>query len=464
MGLIIGFITILLVGFLIIRGYNAKGVLFVGGVGLLLIAVALGKAIGGEKSTGLFFVDISNLIFSLMEKRGGGLGLLIMVLIGFSAYMSHIGANDTVIRVLSRPLGHIRSPYFLLLGAFFIGSLLSFAISSATALGAFLMATLFPILTNLGISRPSAAAVCATTAMLTLAPTAPDVVLAAEQAGIPVKDYAFSYMIPMSVLAILATAVAHFFWQPYCDRKEGLLPQGGGERIQMDLSALKKAPTFYMLLPFLPIAGMLIFDGKVPIAGRVMPEMSLGAVVVLTLIISLIIEYCRHPRAKDLYEGLEVAYKEMGAAFAGVVILLIAAGVFAEGLSNIGFVDEMIALVEKSGAAGVTMMFALVGVTLLVVVASGSGNAAFYAFVEIAPKMAAKLGINPAYLILPMQQASNVGRTLSPVSGVIVAVSGAGNLSPMLLVKRTAIPTLVALAVVVLYTLIFVPLHLPAAP
>ena len=452
MGLIIGFITILLVGFLIIRGYNAKGVLFVGGVGLLLIAVALGKAIGGEKSTGLFFVDISNLIFSLMEKRGGGLGLLIMVLIGFSAYMSHIGANDTVIRVLSRPLGHIRSPYFLLLGAFFIGSLLSFAISSATALGAFLMATLFPILTNLGISRPSAAAVCATTAMLTLAPTAPDVVLAAEQAGIPVKDYAFSYMIPMSVLAILATAVAHFFWQPYCDRKEGLLPQGGGERIQMDLSALKKAPT------------LLIFDGKVPIAGRVMPEMSLGAVVVLTLIISLIIEYCRHPRAKDLYEGLEVAYKEMGAAFAGVVILLIAAGVFAEGLSNIGFVDEMIALVEKSGAAGVTMMFALVGVTLLVVVASGSGNAAFYAFVEIAPKMAAKLGINPAYLILPMQQASNVGRTLSPVSGVIVAVSGAGNLSPMLLVKRTAIPTLVALAVVVLYTLIFVPLHLPAAP
>ena len=271
-------------------------------------------------------------------------------------------------------------------------------------------------------------------------------------------------MIPMSVLAILATAVAHFFWQPYCDRKEGLLPQGGGERIQMDLSALKKAPTFYMILPFLPIAGMLIFDGKVPIAGRVMPEMSLGAVVVLTLIISLIIEYCRNPRAKDLYEGLEVAYKEMGAAFAGVVILLIAAGVFAEGLSNIGFVDEMIALVEKSGAAGVTMMFALVGVTLLVVVASGSGNAAFYAFVEIAPKMAAKLGINPAYLILPMQQASNVGRTLSPVSGVIVAVSGAGNLSPMLLVKRTAIPTLVALAVVVLYTLIFVPLHLPAAP
>ena len=227
-----------------------------------------------------------------------------------------------------------------------------------------------------------------------------------------------------------------------------------------------------MLLPFKPKAGMQNFYCKIEIGGWVMPEMSLGAVVVLTLIISLVIEYIRSlyhrlkgeqqsSGAKALYEGLEVAYREMGAAFAGVVILLIAAGVFSEGLSSIGFVNDMIALVEKSGSAATIMMLALVGITLLVVVASGSGNAAFYSFVEIAPKLADKLGINPAYLILPMQQASNVGRTLSPVSGVIVAVSGAGNLSPMLLVKRTSVPTLVALTVVIVYTFVFVPLHLP---
>ena len=82
MGLIIGFLTIFLVGFLIIRGYNAKGVLFVAGVALMLFAVAfLGKPIGGEKATGLFYVDISNIIYNLMANRGGGLGLLIMVLI-----------------------------------------------------------------------------------------------------------------------------------------------------------------------------------------------------------------------------------------------------------------------------------------------------------------------------------------------------------------------------------------------
>ena len=104
LSILIGVLALIAAGGFIIKGYNAKGVLFVAGVALMLFAVAfLGKPIGGEKATGLFYVDISNIIYNLMANRGGGLGLLIMVLIGFSAYMSHIGANDTVIRILSHP-------------------------------------------------------------------------------------------------------------------------------------------------------------------------------------------------------------------------------------------------------------------------------------------------------------------------------------------------------------------------
>ena len=40
------------------------------------------------------------------------------------------------------------------------------------------------------------------------------------------------------------------------------------------------------------------------------------------------------------------------------------------------------------------------------------------------PKLAHSSGINPAYLSIPMLQASNLGRTISPVSGVVVAVAG----------------------------------------
>ncbi|STI87616.1 C4-dicarboxylate transporter DcuC [Escherichia coli] len=43
------------------------------------------------------------------------------------------------------------------------------------------------------------------------------------------------------------------------------------------------------------------------------------------------------------------------------------------------------------------------------------------AFVEMIPKLAHSSGINPAYLTIPMLQASNPGPYLSPVSGVVVA-------------------------------------------
>ncbi len=79
----------------------------------------------------------------------------------------------------------------------------------------------------------------------------------------------------------------------------------------------------------------------------------------------------------------------------------------------------------------------------------GSGNAPFYAFVEMIPKLAHESGINPAYLSIPMLQASNLGRTISPVSGVVVAVAGMANISPFEVVKTDIRPVIVGLIVVI---------------
>ena len=88
---------------------------------------------------------------------------------------------------------------------------------------------------------------------------------------------------------------------------------------------------------------------------------------------------------------------------------------------------------------------------------TGSGNAPFYAFVELIPHLATSLGVNPAYLVIPMLQASNLGRTISPVSGVVVACAGMGNLPPCEVGKRTSMPVAVGLLVVILATQILVP-------
>jgi len=159
LSILLGVVALIAAGGFIIKGYNAKGVLFSIGITLMAIAYGMGNAItktpGGDP-----VADISNHIYGLFENRGGALGMIIMILIGFSAYMSHVGANDVVIRVLYKPLRHVRSPYVLLVGGFILSALMSFAIHSATALGVFLMATLFPIMVRLGISVPSAAAIC----------------------------------------------------------------------------------------------------------------------------------------------------------------------------------------------------------------------------------------------------------------------------------------------------------------
>ena len=45
-------------------------------------------------------------------------------------------------------------------------------------------------------------------------------------------------------------------------------------------------------------------------------------------------------------------------------------------------------------------------------------------------------------MILPMQLMAGMGRSISPVAGIIIAVSKAGECSPFMIVRRTLIPAI----------------------
>ena len=448
MDLIIGLIAIVLVAYYIVKGYSATGVLMFGGLVLLFISVLMGHSIlpEGVKSTGSTYFDILEYVKYLLGNRGGGLGLMIMVLCGFSVYMTHLGANDVVVKLVSKPLKNIRSPYILMVFAYFLACLMSFAVSSATGLGVLLMATLFPVMVNVGISRGAAAAICASPISIILSPTSGDVVLSAEISKIPLGEFAFSTALPVSIFAILGIAVAHFFWQRYLDKKEGVQV----ERLNSD-EIKTTAPNYYAILPLLPIIGVLIFDGKWGL-----PNLHIVTVMVLCFIITAAVDFLRSFNAKQTFDNLVVAYRGMADAFAGVVMLLVAAGVFAQSLSTIGFITNLIDSAQSFGGSAFFMMLVLAVITILATMATGSGNAAFYAFAELIPKLATQMGVNPAFLTIPMLQASNLGRGLSPVSGVVVAVSGMGKISPFEIVKRMSVPMLVGFICVIIGTEIFV--------
>ncbi|EAS65003.1 anaerobic C4-dicarboxylate transporter DcuC [Photobacterium angustum] len=451
--LLIGLVITIAVGYYIVKGYKAAGVLLTAGVSLLIIAGLLGHSVLPAKvvSTGNLFTDSLEYVKYMLQYRGGGLGLQIMLLCGFASYMTHIGANNVVVKQFSKPLSFIKSPYVLLVAAYIVACLMSLAVSSATGLGVLLMATLFPMMTAMGISRPAAAAVCASPAAIILSPTSGDVVVAAEKAGLPLHVFAVETVLPVSISAIIVMAVAAFFWNKYLDKKNNTPME------RVDISEMEvKAPAYYSILPFMPIIGVFLFNGET-IPGL---KIDIYTIVVLSITIGAIVDFLTNRlNGKVTLENLESCYAGMGDAFKGVVMLLVAAGVFAQGLMSVGAIDNLLALADKAGAGGVALMLLLTALTVAAAIATGSGNAPFYAFVELAPQLAGKLGLSPAFLIIPMLQASNLGRTISPVSGVIVATSGMAKISPFDVVKRTVVPVVCGLITVILGTVVLVPMY-----
>ncbi len=154
--------------------------------------------------------------------------------------------------------------------------------------------------------------------------------------------------------------------------------------------------------------------------------------------------------ARAVFKGFQVFFNGIGSSFASVVSLLVCADVFAQGLEVVGAVGYLIDSVRNAGF-GVNVMAVImtlmVGVTAMI---TGSGVAAFFAFSGLSPGIATKFGVSAVTMILPMQLMAGMGRAISPVSGVIIAVSKAGDCSPFEIVRRTVIPALGGIATMML--------------
>ena len=66
----------------------------------------------------------------------------------------------------------------------------------------------------------------------------------------------------------------------------------------------------------------------------------------------------------------------------------------------------------------------------------------FFAFSPLLPEAAASVGYNTMALVVPVQLAASLARPMSPISGVIIAVSGIAGLTPIELIRRT-IPVMI---------------------
>lgn len=439
-------IAVLLVIYMLIKKADIIMTLF--GVGILLLYVAL--LMGKDVGSGMKFLVPLQIIIDDFKSILPKAGFIILILGGYTAYMSSIGANEVTVHALTAPLKGIKSAYILVPFVFLLGNLLSLVIPSASNLALILLASLYPVLKKSGMSTLTAAAIIATTATVMPTPLGGDnVAIATELAkypefsGLTTSEYVFRYHALISIPTLVVMAIVHYFWQKYMDRR-GIIEGNKAAEVQIDQSKAVHIEggylykTVYALLPIFPII-LLLFAYIYNLIAKNDIDLSVEMAVIICFIIAVIAEMIKKRKGKEVIKETTSFFKGMGSAFS-IVVLLVAATVFVDGLKAIGLISTLQTIMQSSSTYGFVLPLILVLLTALIVILSGSGTALFYAMVPLMYGLATAAGISALAVTIPMGLAGNLLRAVSPVSAVVVIVAGATKLNPVEIVKRTAIP------------------------
>lgn len=448
-------VVLIVVAYLIVKNYHPALSLIIGALVLLACAWMLGHPIypAGE-GTGFGLFDIFLKFKDTIIAQVSSAGIVIMILFGYSGYMNAIGANQMAVNFLVKPLMKIKRKSLFVPVVFLIGNLMSLVVPSASSLAIILMSILYPMLASMGISSLTAAGVIAMTATIMPTPLGADNVIAANTIGYDVLNYVV-WNAKISLPSLLIIAVAQYFWQKYCDKKEGeaayvsLNEEGLSKQKEFDV------PKFYAILPILPL---LLIVG-VGIAGMFIKGITMD-IFVLTFIsffIAVLVETLRLKSFKKVQDTAVEMFKGMGQGFSQVVMLVVGGSLFTSAIQTLGIIDSIMASVEASSSAGIVTTLIFSGATTLFGILSGGGLAMFYAVIELIPGIAEKAGIDGILISLPMQMIANLTRTISPVAAVVMIVASTVGVSPIRILKRTSVPTIIGIISVIVLSILLLP-------
>ncbi len=446
LGLLIFAFTIYAIG----KQYQTTLVLFLSGIALWTLAFSLDAHFYTAKnfqSTGLHALDTVAMFTSLCANSISSVGLIIMAAGGFAAYMNAIGACGIFVRIVSKPLMFIKNPYILIAVTVVFIQIMGLFIPSATGLAMLLLVTLLPLLQKLNVSPASAAAVLASSVCLELGPASGTTSVVAQLSGITPMTYFMHNQLLAAVVSILVLAVLYFFSSIYFDKKDKAqlaqkdYPIKVAPPVASTIEQEKNLPSFYAILPATPMVLLVIFSDYV--INDV--ELDVATTMFFAFLLAM---FCELVRTRNLSQTLDTGtafFTGMADMLKNVVMLLVAAQFFASGLQAVGIAHYLLEIAEIAGFGMLGMTILLVAIIGILTMVSGSGSAFFLSFSELAPTVAGKMSESPLSILLPMQTAAGTFRSMSPVAGLVVAISNGAGISPLTVVKRTAIPMLGAI-------------------
>lgn len=434
---IVAISIIAVTGYFLYKKTNPQGLLLLSGLVMLALGIAFGinPSLPAE-STGSTFFDVVKLVEETFTKNFSRAGLMIMTIGGYVAFMNAIKATDALVYLSMKPLHWFRKfPYLAAIITIPIGQMLFITTPSAAGLGLLLVASFFPVLINLGVSRLTALSVIAAATIFDQGPGSANTALAAQLIGQTNDEYFITHQMPLVIPTTLVVMTLYYFSNRYFDRKDQK------NHVKEELPEIKRpeVPLFFAILPVLPLATLVIFS---PFVGLIGTHIKINTTIamIFSLFVSLIAVAIFNRNFNKTFSLFSAFWKGMGNVFASVVTLIVAAEVFSKGLISLGFIDSLVNYSSNAGLTGVGISVIFAIVVFGAAVLMGSGNAAFFSFGPLLPLVATRIGLPAFALVLPLQLSASMGRAASPIAGIIVAIAGVGGVSPMELAKRNMIP------------------------
>ena len=425
---IIGALIIVLAGYALLKGMDVRFVLFMAGI---LLGILAGDVLS---------------IFNEFEKSmGAGKTIApICASMGYAFLLRVTGCDHAMVHYVISPLKKIS--WFLLPGSCIVGFLTNIAIPSQTAAAAAVGPILVPILTGAGFHP-----LIAGTALVLGAsgggdlfnPGEPEVVSIQVGTGAPLNQVLASllhYELIAFTIAVIVFVVISYLRPP---KQELTYTEEVNDAIK---------PTFFRaIMPPLPILTLLFVRPGNPLFAPLMEFYPQGPPVahVMVFYAFLLILF----NFKKITELTNEFFSGLGYGYANVISLIITANCFIAGLEAIGFMKSIIAFIINSGPYA--HVLGSLSVWAMAVV-SGSGTAPSVAFSNgVLPTMSA-IDINHAVDLGAISAlGSAFGRTMSPAAAVMIFASALIGVSPLAIVKRTAIPIMTGLIITILFSILF---------
>ena len=346
---------------------------------------------------------------------------------GFAFAASYTKCDRSLVHYLAAPVRGLG--IFLIPVCTVITFFVNIAIPSAAGCAAAVGSTLIPVMLRAGIKpAAAAAAVLAGTIGSYLSPGTSHNPYVAKMANMEFMDFIgfhSTYSLMCGAILVVGALLVCLVLR---DNK-------GDANAQVDESKLQKQDDFTpsvlkALVMRVPIAILVCGNLWGPAI-----KMGVAQAMVIGAICALAVGRCNPQEfSKQFFNG-------MGKGYADEMGIIIAAGVFAAGLRAAGLIDVCVDALKNAneyarwgGALGPWIMGVI----------TGSGDAATLAFIEAVTPHADAFGMSIPCLGALAFLTGALGRTMSPLAGVAILVSGIAMVSPIEVIKRTALPCFVA--------------------